>query len=128
MKLHLNNPPDGAPVINGYGEDYVEIAGERHRQSIVLTPKGLFTAELPSDPESLTESHLESVVSEVERPEVFLLGAGNHSPQMKTEWFAPFAKVGAPLEVMSLPAACRTYNIMVGDERQVIAVLLVGSQ
>lgn len=41
------------------------------------------------------------------------------------EWLAVFAKIGASLEVMSLPAACRTYNILLGDGRTAVAVLLI---
>lgn len=127
MKLHLNNPPDGAPVINGYGNNYVDVAGELHHRSVVLTPNGIFTDdELPSNSESLSGLHLDKIVNNVGLPEVFLLGDGVNSPIIKTEWFVPFAKVGAPLEVMSLSAACRTYNIMVGDARHVIAILLIG--
>ena len=37
---------------------------------------------------------------------------------------APLAQAGIGLEVMDLQAACRTYNILVAEERKVAAALL----
>ena len=123
MKLHQHNAEEGA-VINGYGDGFVQINGEDRRRSVLLTADGVVAADLPPSAESLTADHLRRVAESV-RAEVFLLGAGNTAPPYKTEWLAPFAAAGISLEIMSLPAACRTYNILQGDGRTVAAILLI---
>ena len=123
MKLHQHNP-DGGFVINGCGEDFVQINGERREKSVLLTEDGAKDAGLPSAAEELSGAHLREIALAV-RAEVFLLGAGKIAPPYKTEWLAPFAERGVSLEIMSLPAACRTYNILQADARKVAAILLI---
>ena len=57
-------------------------------------------------------------------PEIVLLGTGRRlrfPPAALTRSLAA-ARVG--LEVMDTPAACRTYNILTGERRRVLAALL----
>ena len=124
MKLHLSDSADGF-IINGYGDSYVDINGARSANSLLLTPEGIVAAELPPCAADLTAAHLEGVAKAVRSPEVFLLGAGQQSPSPRMEWFAPFVAIGISLEIMSLPAACRTYNILHADGRQAAAILLI---
>jgi len=37
----------------------------------------------------------------------------------------PLIEAGIGFEIMSTPAACRTYNILVAEDRQVVAALIV---
>ena len=123
MKLHQH--PGGGFVINGCGEGFVEINGERRESSILLhSEDGEIAAHLPSAADSQLAASLREIAKTV-RAEVFLLGAGDSAPPYKTEWLAPFAEVGVSLEIMSLSAACRTYNILQADDRKVAAILLI---
>ena len=125
MKLHLNDS-SGGYIIGGCGAGFVEINGARRDSSVLLSSElGAVAADLPSSAAELRGAHLRPAAEIEPRPEVFLLGAGGHSPPLKMEWLAVFAEIGASLEVMSLPAACRTYNILQGDGRTVAAVLLM---
>ncbi|MGI9306016.1 MAG: Mth938-like domain-containing protein [Gammaproteobacteria bacterium] len=124
MKIHLNDSSGGFAV-ESCGPGFVQINGARREQSFLLAPGGILPASLPSLAEELTGEHLQIAADIAPRPEVFLLGAGTHSPAHKIEWLAPFAKIGASLEIMSLPAACRTYNILQGDGRTVAAIFLL---
>lgn len=123
MKLHMHNSSGGF-VINGYGDGFVQINGERRESSVLLTTGGIANVALPADADALTGAHLQHIVETV-RAEVFLLGAGKTAPSRKPEWLAPFAAAGISPEVMSLAAACRTYNILQGDGRTVAAILLI---
>ena len=125
MKLHLNDIP-GDFIIGGCGAGFVQINGARRETSVLLTTfSGIIPVELPSSAELLSGDHMHPVAAAARGAEVFLLGAGEHSPALKMEWLAPFAQIGASLEVMSLPAACRTYNVLQGDGRATAAVLLI---
>ncbi|MGI9297330.1 MAG: Mth938-like domain-containing protein [Gammaproteobacteria bacterium] len=123
MKLHQHHSP-GDFVINGYGDGFVQINGGRRENSVLLTADGAADADLPAAAASLTGAHLRRIADTV-RAEVFLLGAGKTAPPYRAEWIAPFAAAGISLEIMSLPAACRTYNILQGDGRTVAAILII---
>ncbi|MBE8157887.1 MAG: hypothetical protein HAW59_00595, partial [Betaproteobacteria bacterium] len=102
MKLH-HNDFSGGNVIDGCGAGYVQINGARREKSVLLSSVlGVIAAELPSSAAALAGEDLRPLAELDPRPEVFLLGAGEHSPAIKMEWLAVFAKIGASLEVMSL--------------------------
>jgi uncharacterized protein len=57
-------------------------------------------------------------------PEVVLLGTGERQRLPPPELFAAFAARGIGLEVMDNRAACRTYNVLLGELRDVAAALM----
>jgi uncharacterized protein len=58
--------------------------------------------------------------------ELVILGTGNLQFFPDNQWLAPFIARGLPLEIMSTPAACRTYNIVASEGRTVLAALWQG--
>ena len=63
-------------------------------------------------------------ISELE-PQLVILGTGEQQQFPKTELYATLLNQGVGVEVMSTPAACRTYNILVSEGRNVAAALLL---
>ena len=57
--------------------------------------------------------------------EIVLLGTGARQRFPHPRLTAALAQAGIGLEVMDLQAACRTYNILVAEERKVAAALAV---
>jgi len=57
-------------------------------------------------------------------PEIVLLGTGARQRFPHPRLTAALAQAGIGLEVMDLQAACRTYNILVAEERKVAAALI----
>ena len=56
--------------------------------------------------------------------EIVLLGTGPRQRFPHPRLTAALASAGIGLEVMDVQAACRTYNILVAEERKVAAALL----
>jgi uncharacterized protein len=120
LKLH-RSVTVGVNVFTAYGEGYVMVNGERHVSNLIVLPDRLlpwgaasFAALSAEDFAPLADLGLELV----------LLGTGprlRFPPPSLTRALAE-ARVG--LEVMDLQAACRTYNILVAEERKVAAALL----
>jgi len=120
VKLH-SSLPSGVNTITGYGEGYVVINGERRESSVVVLPDrieawqaGAFDTLTPNDFQFLKSLGAEIV----------LLGTGPRQRFPHPRLTAELAKAGIGLEVMDLQAACRTYNILVAEERKVAAALL----
>ena len=122
MKLHLSQ--SGNYIFTGYGEGYVEVNRERHERSLVVMPERLWTDWNATTFEALAASHLEALAA-LGR-EVILLGTGNLLRFPRPELMRSLIQAGIGVEVMDVPAACRTYNILVAEERKVAAALLLG--
>ncbi len=121
MKLHLSDPT-GRNRITGYGSGYVEVNRERYLTSLVVMPTRLVT-----DWHAVASDEL---VAESIRPlaglgvEIVLVGTGEHQRFPQHGALRPLVEAGVGFEIMTTPAACRTYNILVAEDRIVAAALI----
>ena len=120
MKLHVSGPgPRNA--ITGYGEGYVMVNGQRHESSLIVLPDQV----LPWDVSEFTKIRSEDFEALIAlSPEILLLGTGPQQRFPHPRLTQPLAEAGIGVEVMDLKAACRTFNILVAEERRVAAALL----
>jgi uncharacterized protein len=120
MKLHAS-APSGAQMVTAYGEDYVTVNGVRYEESIVVLPERVQRWDAPGF-ESLSEANFSALLQT--GAEILILGTGAKQRFPHPHLTAPLTRAGIGLEVMTLQAACRTYNILVAEERKVAAALL----
>lgn len=114
---------EGKNLFTGYGEGYVEVNRTRHTASLVVSGERLVTDWPVASVDRLGADHLAAIVELA--PEVLLLGTGRTFTFPEPRLLAPLhaAKIG--VEVMDTAAACRTYNILLGEGRNVVAALIV---
>jgi uncharacterized protein len=120
VKLH-SSVPSGVNTITGYGEGYVMVNGERRSSSVVVLPDRIEQWQATGF-DSLTNDDFQFLKQL--GAEIVLLGTGPRQRFPHPRLTAELAKAGIGLEVMDLQAACRTYNILVAEERKVAAALL----
>ena len=120
MKLHASRP-SGVNTITGYGEGYVMVNGERRSSSVVVLPDRIEPWPAAGF-DSLTDDDFQFLKQL--GAEIVLLGTGPRQRFPHPRLTAELARAGIGLEVMDLQAACRTYNILVAEERKVAAALL----
>jgi uncharacterized protein len=113
----------GKNAVTGYGEGWVEVNRSRHRTSLVVSASRLVTDWPAASIEALAPDHLAAIVEM--HPEIVLLGTGAVFRFPEPALLAPLYKAGIGVEVMDTPAACRTYNILMGEGRNVVAALVV---
>jgi uncharacterized protein len=120
VKLHASGP-GSANTVTAYGAGYVSVNGQRHESSLVV----LRDQVLPWEPKRFDELTAESFAF-LERldVEIVLLGTGARQRFPGPQLTAGLRNARIGLEVMDLQAACRTYNILVAEERKVAAALL----
>jgi uncharacterized protein len=120
MKFTLDSRPD-VNLIRGYAAGEVRIADVVQRAPCIVTAERLILDWPARDVATLGIEDLEPVFAL--QPDVVLLGTGAKQifPSRVVRQAFAARKVG--LEVMDLGAACRTYNILVQEERRVAAVL-----
>lgn len=121
MKLELSRPAGPGNIISGYGDDHVLVNGERHGASLLITAETLVAWDATSF-EALTQTHFAAIAALA--PEVVLLGTGRRLRFPAPALIAPLVAARIGLEVMDLRAACRTYNVLVAENRRVAAALL----
>ena len=109
--------------LTSYSEDTVSINEAVYRQSLVLTADSLLH---PWPVNSLDQLNAESLAPVLEsRPAVVLLGTGPRQQFPDARIFGLFGERGIGLEVMDNGALCRTFNILVAEDRAVTAAILL---
>ena len=89
--------------------------------SCILSTAGLMDDWPPQRLSELRPEHLQ-VIGGL-KPEVLLIGSGSQMRFPSTEQLAALVGLGTGYEVMDTAAACRTYNVLVGEGRKVVAAL-----
>ena len=110
-------------MFTGYGDGYVAVNGARHSASLVVSGDRLVTDWPVSSVEGLGADHLAAIVEL--HPEIVLIGTGRTFVFPEPRLLAPLHDARIGVEVMDTAAACRTYNILLGEGRNVVAALII---
>ena len=117
MRLNEVTYSSGLPV-DGYGPGFFRVGGQVRRGGVLVLPSGVAAWDGPED--------AEAILASAGAIDVLLMGTGAeiaHAPEAMRE---RVEAAGIGLEVMSSPAACRSYNVLLGEGRRVgLAVLPV---
>jgi uncharacterized protein len=112
----------GLNLIRRYGADFIAIGENEIRESCIVSANSL----APWTPRSVVELTPEHFVPLfAQKPDVVVLSTGTRQIFPRAFLRAEFASRKIGLEVMEIGAACRTYNVLVGEERQVLAAILL---
>ena len=123
MKLHLQRSAGEEYLIRGYSAGEIVINQQRYHQSLILAPDRLIPEWEPQQPQDLCAAHFEPLLAL--QPEVILLGTGTRLQFPAPQQLKPLIVAGIGYEVMDTAAACRTYNILMGEGRRVVAGLIM---
>jgi uncharacterized protein len=123
LKLHR----EAASALNtftGYGRGYVMVNERRIDKSVVVLPDRIISDWTATTFDALAAEHLAALADL--GCEIVLLGTGNQLRFPSPEVMRGLGRSGIGLEVMDVEAACRTYNILLAEGRNVAAALLLG--
>ena len=109
--------------ISGYGADWVSIAAEKITESVVIGSRGQRLDWGCPAFDDLGTPHFEMLAALA--PEIVIFGSGSRIRFPKPQWLAPLYAKRIGLETMDMQAACRTYNILAGEGRDVVLALLI---
>lgn len=102
--------------IEGYGPGFFRIGGQVLRGPVLITPWGAAAWG------GLTDSA--AALALAGRIDVLFVGMGAEIAQVPGEFRAALEAADIGVEVMSSPAACRTYNVLLSEGRRVAVALL----
>jgi uncharacterized protein len=110
-------------IIQAYREGCITINGQDIHQSLIVAPDRLIADWVPQNFLQLQEDHFQII--EQLQPEIVLLGTGARQQFPHPRLTSRLLQRRIGVEVMGTAAACRTYNIIVAEGRQVVAALLI---
>jgi uncharacterized protein len=111
----------GQQLIQGYGGGAFIVSGQRYEHSLILLPEQAIAWNV-----AFTEEALMQVAAQVKGAEILLIGTGKQqvfiAPSIRK---AIKQSNGIVIEVMDTGAACRTFNVLLAEDRRVAAALEV---
>jgi uncharacterized protein len=110
-------------LIRSYDGTQLWIDAQRITRSCLVTAERLITDWPPATYSELEPAHLDVIFALA--PEVVLIGTGPTHRFAAREVRAAFAQRGVGVEVMQLGAACRTFNVLLQEDRRVAAALFL---
>ena len=110
-------------LIRGYSAQEIRIGEQRLQASCIVSADSVIAEWAPRSFADLAPEHLEAILAL--KPELVLLGTGLSQRFPPPTIRSAFTARGVGLEVMDLGAACRTFNVLVQEERQVAAALFL---
>ena len=114
--------PADRQIIERYGENGFRIAGVIHRGSVLVFPDRTLSWQVASAAD-VTQESLAPVI-EHGGVRILLLGLGRSMRAMPIMLRNTLRAAGIVLEPMDTGAACRTFNVLVAEDRPVAAALL----
>ena len=123
MKFALNTG-SAANLVKGYSATQVRVGEKVITHSFLLSATDIIEEWPPQKLDELRVEDLEPVFAL--KPEVVLLGSGERQRFPPTEVISAVLSRGIGFEVMDTGAACRTFNILVSEDRRVVAALFLG--
>lgn len=117
--------PNAAPprVIDAYGNGGFRVGGEMFSGSILVLPDGAVLS-WSADMAALSAESLAPVIAASPVPEILLLGCGARAIFVPPPVRQRLREAGIIVDAMSTGAACRTYNVLIAEERRVAAALI----
>jgi uncharacterized protein len=123
LKIHLQNPESARHLIRAYQPAAITVGEEIYTRSLVVSPERLVTDWPPSRFVDLNAEHIEVLLTL--SPELILIGTGLSQRFPSPGILQSVVRMGIGYEIMDTGAACRTYNVLAGEGRNVVAGLIV---
>jgi uncharacterized protein len=124
MKLHSSSTQQ-YQTVTGYFDGGVEINKQPFSTSLTVMPEVAPRPWPVAAFEDLTEAHFEAIAGDA--PDVVILGTGERQRFVHPRLIASLSARRIGVECMDSQAACRTYNILMGEGRKVTLALILGA-
>jgi len=122
MKLHSSST-EKYQTVTGYDHTGVEINAQRFDYSVLVMPEVAPRPWPVTRFEDLTSAHFEQIAAD--KPDVVILGTGERQRFVHPRLVASLSNQRIGVESMDSHAACRTYNILMGEGRKAVLALII---
>src|SRR5688572_9676712 len=119
--MQLTRDSTAVNVIRAWEPGRVRIADRWIAGNVIIGADRIVEGWTTAKPHSLSIADLEPALAL--DPTIVVLGTGTERLLPDVELMAAVAARSVGLEIMSTPAACRTFNVLLGEQRRVVAAL-----
>lgn len=120
MKLHLADTRN-RHTLTGYGAGYLAVNGTRYEHALIVTPDAAPQHWPVTSASDMTAESAALLLAGA--PEIIIIGTGPTQIFPDPARLRPLIEARVGLEIMNTPAACRTYNVLLGEGRRVLAAM-----
>jgi uncharacterized protein len=113
----------GINLIRAYGNGELRVNEQVYRGGVILSAATVIADANVQNLDDLLALGLSRALAL--EPELVLLGTGARQVFPAPSFGAQFLRAGIGFEVMDTSAACRTFNVLIGEQRRVAAILLL---
>ena len=123
--MQFNRDPLSPATIRSVERGQLVIGDREIDATVALTTRGVVDDWQETPLTALSIDGLSDIL--VDRPDVIIVGYGWTPARPPNELTFALARSGIGLEVMDTPAACRTFNILLAEDRRPAALLYLGN-
>jgi len=109
--------------IRGYQPGTFMVNDKTLTQSLIISPNQLIEGWRPQTVDSLTAEDLATIIEL--KPDILLIGTGSKLVFLRLDIYGALINQGIGVEVMDTSAACRTFNALSAESRNVVAALII---
>jgi uncharacterized protein len=115
---------DGVNAITRFDGTRLWVGAQPHGSHVLVPWRGAVQPwAVPGTVQALEAAHFQAVLAL--RPELVILGSGARQQFVAPRHLAALLQQGIGVEAMDSAAACRTYNVLAAEGRQVVAAVLL---
>lgn len=115
--------PQGNQLIQSYGDARFTISTVVYEGSVIVFPEQTTPWAIQSA-EDITLDSLSVITDQAKDIDILLIGAGPKFGRLPFDLRKALKDFGLVMEWMDTGAACRTFNVLIAEERRVAAALI----
>ena len=121
MQLNIDNT--SSIQIKSYQNGVICINDTLYKNSVIVTPNQIIEPWGPQSIDDFTTEHLQVILQL--SPELVIIGSGEQQKFLPATRLRPLIEQKIGVEIMTTPAACRTFNLLAAENRNVVAAIIV---
>ena len=125
MKIEIDSENSTSNKIISYSDDSFTLKNKVIESNLVISKDHLIENWSVNSFHDLALQHMDKIITW--QPEVILLGTGNESDYQNYELLSYLTSKNIGFEIMNTGAACRSYNLLIDEGRNVVACLFLAS-
>ena len=124
MEIAPRQPSQDRQILQAYGKGGFRVSDTQWAGAIIVFPTRTVNWNVATLVDLTPEAF--APVAEARDPpiELLLIGTGQRMALLPSKLQAGLRAMGFGIDIMDTGAACRTYNVLIGEERRVAAALL----
>jgi uncharacterized protein len=110
-------------IIRSYSPGEIKLREDTLRTNVIISEEKIIPDWNPPAIDQLSIADFAPALEQ--KPEIILFGTGRQQQFPNIALLTEIMRAGIAIEVMETGAACRTYNVLIGEYRAVVAALLI---